>query len=400
MGDSLIQLGVRVFNRLGPRFAGDLTPEGIKKAAADRAGSDNFGDWAIGEPLELLIEAYHREAALTPLGWLAVRETLVSGLANLVGMEKELQANPGIAGQRLGTPVFVIGLPRTGTTLLHALLSQDPGNRTPLSWEVMYPGSYVDDPKGRAAAMRSCARRLGWANRLAPAFKRIHPIAHDLPQECIAITAHVLRSIQFHTTHNVPSYQNWLETDDQRVAYRFHERLLQHLEFGQPGGRWVLKAPGHLFALPALLQRYPDASIIQTHRDPLEVIASMASHATVLRRAFSDQTDPNEIAADWVERWSSALDRFLRARDRHTPHSFHDVHYAELENDPIASVARIYDFLDWPFTVDARQQMSAFLAANPKNKHGAHRYSLDQYGLQRERESERFRDYRERFAIA
>ena len=150
------------------------------------------------------------------------------------------------------------------------------------------------------------ASRLAWANRLAPQFRKIHPIAHDLPQECIAITAQVFMSIQFHTTHDVPSYEDWFERESQQLAYAFHRRLLQHLQARQPGKRWVLKAPGHLLALDALLAQYPDARIIQTHRDPLRVMASMASHATVLRQAFSDRARPNEIAADWSDRWARA----------------------------------------------------------------------------------------------
>jgi hypothetical protein len=164
-----------------------------------------------------------------------------------------------------------------------------------------------------ARARGQTATRLAWADRLAPEFMRIHPIAADLPQECIAITAQVFMSIQFHTTHDVASYQDWFEGAPQKLGLDFHHRFLQHLQAKsatamdggsagnaggnfRPGDRWVLKAPGHLFALAGLLERYPDARIIHTHRDPLRVMASMASHATVLRRAFSDSAEPKRIA--------------------------------------------------------------------------------------------------------
>jgi hypothetical protein len=209
----------------------------------------------------------------------------------------------------------------------------------------------------------------------------------------------VFMSIQFHTTHNVPSYEDWLEKDRQDLAYRFHYRLLQHLQARRPGKRWVLKAPGHLFALPALLERYPNAKIVQTHRDPLRVMASMASHATVLRRAFSDGAVPAEIAADWTDRWAKALDDFLSVRDRSPAEQFLDVAYDEIEGSPVGTLERIYDFLGWPLTEEARLAMRGFLAANPKNKHGVHRYSLSQYGLDRDTELARFRRYCERFAI-
>ncbi|HMB72690.1 MAG TPA: sulfotransferase, partial [Gammaproteobacteria bacterium] len=238
-----------------------------------------------------------------------------------------------------------------------------------------------------------------WANRLAPQFKKIHPIAPDLPQECIAITAQVFMSIQFHTTHDVPSYENWFEQDSQALAYEFHRRLLQHLQHRRPGGRWVLKAPGHLFALDALLAEYPDARIIQTHRDPLRVMASMASHATVLRQAFSDHADPAAIAADWSHRWSEALNHFLATRDRSDSSQFLDVSYEDIEERPLDAIRRIYEFLDWPMTNVAESTMTAFLEANPKNKHGVHRYSLAEYGLSREDELARYAGYCQRFDI-
>jgi Sulfotransferase family len=371
----------------------------LEQAARDRAKLEHFGDWPLTEPLDRLIDAYRSEAHLTMLGRITVRELIVSQLENLLMLEEERRRAPQIEQERVASPTFITGLPRTGTTLLHALLAQDPGTRTPLTWEVMYPARAASAPSEIARTRRRTAARLDWANRLAPEFKRIHPIGPDLPQECIAITAQVFMSIQFHTTHDVPSYENWLEAHPQDLGYAFHERLLKHLQFNRTPARWVLKAPGHLFDLAALLQRYPDARIIQTHRDPLRVVASMASLATVLRRAFSDQADPMAIAADWTERWAGALERFLDVRERARPGQVLDVHYEAIEEQPVATVERVYDFLGWQLTAPARNAMTTFLAANPKNKHGAHRYSLAQYGLDTVTERRRFARYCERFEI-
>jgi len=161
----------------------------------------------------------------------------------------------------------------------------------------------------------------------------------------------------------------------------------------------VLKAPGHLFALEGLLERYPDARIIHTHRDPLRVMASMASHATVLRRAFSDSADPRKIAADWADRWARALEKFLAVRDGAPASQFLDVNFESIESDPLGTVERVYDFLGWPLTSEARAAMQNFLAANPKNKHGVHSYTLEQFGLSRVEQMLRFRNYCERFRI-
>jgi hypothetical protein len=197
----------------------------------------------------------------------------------------------------------------------------------------------------------------------------------------------------------VHSYEDWFENASQNLAYDFHRRLLQHLQASRPGNRWVLKAPGHLFSLGALLHRYPNARIVQTHRDPLRAMASMASHATVLRRAFSDSAEPRQIANDWTDRWARALDDFLAVRDRSPAAQFFDVSYETIEHTPLQAVERLYDFVGWPLTAEARESMSRFLAANPKDKHGAHRYTLEQFGLDRGEQAKRFRRYCERFAI-
>jgi hypothetical protein len=392
-----LNFGGRTLRRLGAEPP-SLDIESLHRAAYRRASLSNYGSWDFEEPLERLLKSYRDEAALTTLGRITVRELIVSLLDNLLRMEAERRANPAIEHQRIVAPVFIIGLPRTGTTHLHGLISQDPANRAPLTWEVMYP-AVGRAPRDVARARAQTGTRLDWADRLAPEFMRIHPIAPDLPQECIAITAQVFMSIQFHTTHDVPSYQDWFESASQRLAFDFHQRLLQHLQAKAPGSRWVLKAPGHLFALEGLLERYPDARIVHTHRDPLRVMASMASHATVLRRAFSDRAEPRKIAADWADRWARALDTFLAVRDRSPSAQFLDVAFESIETDPLGTVERVYDFLGWPLSSEARAAMQSFLASNPKNKHGVHRYTLEQFGLSRADQAARFHDYCERFGI-
>jgi hypothetical protein len=395
----VLNAGGKVLQRAGLEPP-SLDRDSLFAAARRRTGRSDIGSWAIDEPLNRLLDAYQHEARLTALGRITARELIVSLLENLQYMQRELESLPSIADEPIAAPVFIVGLPRTGTTLLHNLLSEDPENRVPLTWEVMYPARFPNTPEGVERARRLTASRLGWADRLAPEFRKIHPLAPDLPQECIAITAQVFMSIQFHTTHDVGSYEDWFERDSQRLAYAFHRRLLQHLQARKGPRRWVLKAPGHLFGLEALLAEYPDARIVQTHRDPLRVTASMASHATVLRRAFSDHADPAEIARDWSRRWGDALDRFLAARDRASPATFLDVAYEEIEERPLDAVRKVYEFLGWQLSPAAERAMQAFLDLNPKNKHGVHRYSLAEYGLSPETEAARYKAYCQRFGIA
>jgi len=393
-----LNTGGRALRKLGAEPP-SLELEDLLRAAERRAGASDLGVWPIEEPIERLLDSYRREAELTTLGRITVRELLVSLLENLLRLETERVANPDVERQAIADPVFIIGLPRTGTTHLHGLMSQDPANRAPFTWEVMYPaarGTTRDEIDPVRARTQS---RLDWANRLAPEFMRIHPIAPDLPQECIAIHAQAFMGIQFHTTHDVPSFQDWFERDSQDLAYDFHRRLLQHLQAHRPGSRWVLKAPGHLFSLGALLRRYPNARIVQTHRNPLRVMGSMASHATVLRRAFSDRADPVRIAADWADRWGRALDDFLAVRDRAKPEQFLDIGYESIERAPLETVERVYDFLGWPLTDSGRAAIAHFLAANPKDKHGVHRYTLEQYDLDRAELTRRFARYIDRFEL-
>ena len=383
------------FGRTLPAFS----PDRLMASAQRRARLTDFGTWDFLEPLERLVRAYEDEANLTLLGRFTAREHLVSLLENLLYLERDRQNSPEIELREITSPVFIVGLPRTGTTVLHNLIALDTSVRTPLTWEVMYPASATATPEEIRRVKRRTARRLDWANRLMPDLKRIHPVGPELPQECVALTAQVFMSALFHTLHRVPSYQDWLENGPQALAFDMHRRILQHLRGHGSGDRWVLKNPAHLFSLTPLVDRYPDARLIQLHRDPLRAMPSIASLNTVLRRAFSDEVDPHEVGADWCDRWARALSRFMDERDRLPEDTFIDVVHEEIVAAPLATVERIYDILGWPLSAETRAAMEAFLMANPRNKHGAHRYSPEAYGLDRDTVIRRFATYGERFDI-
>jgi hypothetical protein len=180
-----------------------------------------------------------------------------------------------------------------------------------------------------------------------------------------------------------------------------HKRVLQHLQWHGPRGRWVLKAPAHLFGIDALFAVYPDAGVVFTHRDPLEVVPSMASLHTVLRSTFSDSIDPLEVGEEVTRRWADAISRALRVRDEGgiPAERFFDVHYADLVRDPIDVVRKLYVHFGSELTPMAENRMRRFLSASPKDKHGPHRYSLEEFGFDRDVERERYRTYRERFGL-
>jgi hypothetical protein len=229
----------------------------------------------------------------------------------------------------------------------------------------------------------------------------MHPMGATLPQECVALTAHDFASMLFTTTHRLPSYQAWLDHADLRWVYASHRRQLQYLQWQCPAERWVLKSPGHLWALDALLAEYPDARIIQTHRDPLRVIASLASLVTLLRSMASDEVDRVAIGAEWTKHLAAGLQHAMAVRDArgNAGAPVFDMHFRELIRDEIAMVRRIYAHFDLDLGAEAETRMRRFLAAHPQDKHGAHRYTLADAGLDAATERARYRAYQERYRI-
>lgn len=399
---------LRAFNRAGGalrRLGVPLIPldEGdLLARAARRTRLSDFGDETFRAPLRLLLDSLEREARLTPLGRLIARTDIVRLLANRLHIVDTLAREPAITDAPIHRPIFIIGLPRTGTTILHELLAQDPANRVPMSWEVqtVWPpperATYDTDP--RIAAVD---RHFAGVDRIIPGFKRMHPMGALLPQECVALMAHDFATMIYHTTHDVPTYQAWLESCDARWIYVSHKRQLQYLQWRCPAERWVLKSPGHLWMLPALLAVYPDARIVQTHRDPLKVIASLTSLITYLRSMASDHQDPHAIAADWTARLARGLEYTMRVRDevRLPSERVFDMQFAEFIGDEIAMVRRIYTHFGIALGAEAETRMRRFLAANPADKHGRHRYRLADAGLDEATERRRYAAYQERYRV-
>jgi hypothetical protein len=342
------------------------------------------------------------EARLNAMGRLATRYDVLRLLVNRLRMEEDRRRNPGIGEEEPRRPIFIAGLPRTGTTLLHSLLALDPAHRVPLTWETMYPS-----PPPEAATYLT-DRRIGlvesqmrWFHRMLKGFNRIHPVGARLPIECLVITSHAFLSYQFETTHRLPSYLEWLEGQDLRPAYGVHRRFLQHLQWRCPGERWVLKAPAHMFDFEALFSVYPDACVVMTHRDPIAMTASNASLTATLRGAFSDEVDPLEVGPECSRRWAEAITRALRSRDRGCAPAdrFLDLYYDDLVKDPLGAVRKVYAHFDLPFPEGLDTKIGEFHHQNPKDRFGRHRYSLEDFGMSREAEMKRYAAYRERFQL-
>lgn len=393
---------VQALNK-GARLLGPLSDRWLSWSAADlieaakqRTGLTDFGGGEFFEPLSRLIESCYRDAQLNVVGKIALHSDIVHTLCNRLLMQRDRLEQPTIATQPIAKPVFIVGLPRSGTTLLHILLAADPANRTPLTWEVMTPSPASDTDRARrmARAKKNLAR-LRW---LAPTFETVHTTGVDLPQECVSLMSPSFLSDQFDTMYNVPTYRLWFLKQDLRPAYRFHRRFLQHLQEREQRSRWVLKAPAHMFGITALLSVYPDASFVQTHRYPLDALASVSSLIAILRRVFSDRVDPVQIGGDALEFWSEAISNFARARETLPPKRVLDLKYQDIRRDPIGVVHRLYAHFGWPLSAEIEQAMRTALARQSVSRaHGSHRYHPSQFGLET---NEFFTEYCERFDLA
>jgi len=409
---ALAALGHRALanlNRVGRLLLRDgrpfvsLDPEQLIARSCRATGLSDFGEPDFRGAFRILMRSFEEDARLNLLGRVTVATEMHRVLSNRLRLARDRSQFPGISRERIVRPLFITGLPRSGTTFLHALLAQDPACRAPQVWEVMHPSpppesaSYHSDP--RIARTR---RELAWIDVLMPDFDKCHAIEARLPQECIAITDHTFLSYVFESMYFVTSYRRWHDRQDKTPAYRYHRNFLQQLQWRCPGSHWVLKAPSHLMALDALLRVYPDAQVVVTHRDPLKVLPSCASFAHVLRSPFTRAIDLKELGAEVSRRWvdSAILLTELRAGRSDLAGNFCDVDYRELIRDPMGVVRRVYRQFDRELTPKAEGAMQRFIAENPKDKRGAHLYSLEQFGLDPDLEREKFRRYTEYFAVA
>ncbi|PYK13639.1 MAG: sulfotransferase [Verrucomicrobia bacterium] len=368
------------------------------KTAKRRCGLDDFGGGEFFEGLSRLIDSCQREAQLNLIGRIALRADLIRTLCSRLFIQRDRKAYPKIVQQEIREPLFIVGLPRSGTTLLHTLLALDPQHRVPLTWEVMTPSPPTSDNEKRRIqrAISSC----NCFNWLAPTFRRVHPVGAELPQECVSLMAPTFMSDQFDAMYYVPSYRAWFFRQDLRPAYEYHRRFLQHLQLRREAQRWVLKAPTHMFALPTLLAVYPDALFVQTHRAPLDAMASVSSLITILRRVFSDAVDPQTVCREAIDYWSKTLDGFLQERSRLADHRICDVDYAEIRRDPLLAVRRIYAHFDWPLSQKVERRMRRVLASQPNERYKLHRYDLSQFEVHEADSAARFAAYCDRFRLA
>lgn len=375
----------------------------IEEAITKSGGLDDFGEMSFRDGLDRLVDAWNTEANLNDIGRFMAPDTSSTHLANRLGITKYAKEHPELATRDITPPVVIVGQGRTGTTILFDLLAQDPNVRVPRTWEVDLPlpppqtATYETDPRIEQSDASSAGTEF-----LIPGFSAIHPMGANLAQECVQITASDFKSVMFPTVYRVPSYAKWAMYEaDMSSAYRWHRIFLQHLQAEHSKPRWLLKSPAHIWCLDALLNEYPGSVLVQTHRDPLRVIASLSSLQEVLRRLGADAPDLQEIASEWAEYIMEGLDRSVAARRDGTVAADRvvDVNFDAFMAEPFGAIREVYDTLGFEFTDETEQRMRDFLATNPQDKHGRHHYSWEATGLDRGYWRERAQSYQEYFDV-
>jgi Sulfotransferase family len=304
-----------------------------------------------------------------------------------------------VAARPVTRPIFIVGQPRTGTTILFDLLALDPTLRPPLTWEVdnpfplPRPETYDTDP--RIAETQAI---LEMSEQIVPGLMAFHPMGALVGQECVRITAGQFCSMIFSVQYRLPSYYRWLLYEaDHHPAYGYHRMFLQHLQSGV-AGQWLLKSPAHLWQLDALVAEYPDALIVQTHRDPLNVISSISALTHHLRHLASDESSITECAAQSCEEIVVGLERGMKLRDSLGGQRVVDVQFADFIRDPFATIRALYAELGRELEPLAEQNMRAFLAAHPGDGGGS-RYCWADTGLNAGLVREQVGAYQQRYGV-
>ncbi len=352
-------------------------------SASRITGLTDFGPDDYTDGLAVLLESYQRDAGLTPLGRKMSRGMLRGALTSRLLSQAAWQAHPEHAAVRIERPIFVTGLPRTGTTALHRLLTADPAHQGLEMWLIEVPqprpprDSWPGDPVFQQ--LQAAFERHHVAH---PEFMGVHYMAADQVEECWQLLRQSMRSISYECLAHLPGYSAWLRGQDWTAAYQRHRRNLQLIGLNDAGQRWVLKNPSHLFALDALLTVYPDALIIQTHRDPRTAIASVCSLAAHATDGWSGTFRGAVLGRDQLDLWARGLGCFTAARARYDPAQFYDVQYETFTGDPVGTVAAIYHYFGLPLTPAAEHAMRALHAASTAgDARPAHRYTLADFGL-------------------
>lgn len=374
-------------------------PEAVMAAASEQAGLDDFGNDWFREPLDVLCQAIPREAGLSATGRVTASMSLVSNLVNRLRLEDLLKRHPEIEQLPVARPIVIAGLPRTGTTHLHNLLSADPALRSLPYWESLEPVPAQIPPPDPDPRVERAAMATAFTDVAMPYFKAMHEMTADHVHEEIQLLAVTLATMLLETQWHVPSYRDWYKATDQTPAYAYLKRILQALQWLRGGERWVLKSPQHLEQFTPLTKVFPDATVIVTHRDPIAITASLVTMVSYSARLSIEHPNPTSIAQYWSSRIEDLLLACVRDREVLAPDRSMDLRFNDFMADEWGTVERIYQLAEQPLTSASREGMETFLRDHQRGRHGRVHYDLASFGIDPAERETALSGYRTRFGV-
>jgi len=368
----------------------------IMAKAKEDTGLSDFGDPWFMEPFEVLVGALNRGGDLSSMGLQVQKASFLKWLTERLRRIELVKRNPEIAEEKVEILAEIVGLPRTGSTMVHRLLTSSPQVTSTYSWELLnplpFPGETPGDPQMRKDIAEAMA---AFYLQAMPDMAAIHPLDPLGYEEDVLLLDRTFMSTGFQSTLTVPSYDQWLLDADQRPAYRELREWLQILQWqdkSRAGKKWLLKSPHHLTALRAILDVFPECSIVVTHRTPVETVPSYASMVYTLTKSNTDKADPREIGAYWDKRFQRVLRDVMEVR-KTAPERFIDIRYKDVQNQPIVEARKVFDALGLPYGAEEEALMESWLVENAREKHPPHKYSAEDFGLTRDALARDFKFY-------
>ena len=368
--------------------------------ARKETGLDDFGDPSYGKGLEVLLTSLDEDVNLSPLGRGIYRGQLTKILATRLRIVQRLKDRPEVLETQICRPIVITGLVRTGSTALHYLMGQDPGLQKLEYWLAAEPQPRPPREEWEAnPAFEAAVGELDFLYNTTPDLMAVHEMKADWPEECRHILAQCFTDDRFESSATLPLYNEWYHGTAHPETYRWHKKVIQLIGSTNPKRRWLLKYPVHLRQLDALFAVYPDACVIQTHRDPRTVMASYASFISKVRQMHQLDVDLAGIAREQMESWAHAARAGMRYREAHGDDQFIDLQFRDFMSDPIGSVKRIYDRFEQTLSPEGEAKLEAWHADHPQGRHGQHSYEKKDIGISEDEILEHFADYMNQYGI-
>ncbi len=372
----------RIKSIFGADVRAGLNFDLLHLAAEEQTGLSDFGSSSYEEALVLLLDCVRQERGLHDFGVEMAKNMFLSSLKNRLYLEENIARVPSITTQPIDKPIWIVGLPRTGSTLLHNLLSLDKSNRTLKRWETLYPSSRkIDEMSDRIARRQQAKRETDVLENLAPGILAKHSMGWNQPDECVTMFCDSFKSQLFGFCFGILPYIEWLRNQDLSDAYEYYRRQLLVLQWQHSADRWVFKAPFHSCYMTEIEQTFVDPLYIQLHRDPREVVPSVASLQSSIQGVSSKYIDRNVLGKSVFDECRIAVESVSESRQKISSDRIIDIQYGDMIKQPVETISSIYEKWGFDFSQKFQDAITSFMQANPKGKHGGHKYTCDEFGL-------------------